>query len=158
MLLSQLSVIDSYQCIVIIKECERLACPIASPTQLCHVLTVNNAGLELPSGKWKWYWILCLAVACWLTAALIIYSLHQCWRSRQISREAAAMQNTKLGGVPTSSAGQGTTGRGPVMLTASAGAGMQPVSNPYYSSSYAPAPGLQQPPRASYVYPGSRHQ
>ncbi len=107
------------------------------------------AGLELASDKWAWYWYLLIAVVGDLVLATIVYGSYVWWNGRRIAQTSAAFQQSKLG-----AAGQGTTGRGPLQMNASA-AGGQAASNPYYNRSFTPAPGLQQPLRSTYTYPGA---
>ena len=108
-----------------------------------------SAGLELASDKWAWYWYLVLAVVCDLALAAIVYASYRWWSRRHNAQTAAALQQSKLG-----TAAAPTGGRAPVYMTASAAAG-QAVSNPYYNRSFTPAPGLQQPLRSTYAYPGA---
>lgn len=108
-----------------------------------------SAGLELASDKWAWYWYLVLAVVCDLALAAIVYASYRWWTRRHNAQTAAALQQSKLG-----TAAAPTGGRAPVYMTASAAAG-QAVSNPYYNRSFTPAPGLQQPLRSTYAYPGA---
>ncbi|DBB00879.1 TPA: hypothetical protein ACH3X1_000798 [Trebouxia sp. C0004] len=110
---------------------------------------VNATGLELASDMWAWYWYLIIAVVGDLVLATIVYISYRWWNRRHNAQTAAASEQSKLG-----NAAVPTAGRAPVHLTASAAAG-QPVSNPYYNRSFAPAPGLQQPLQSTYAYPGS---
>ncbi|KAL0022292.1 hypothetical protein WJX79_005985 [Trebouxia sp. C0005] len=105
--------------------------------------------LELASDKWAWYWYLMIAVVGDLVLATIVYISYRWWNNRHNAQTAAAFEQSKLG-----TAAVPTAGRAPVQLTASAAAG-QPVSNPYYNRSFTPAPGLQQPLRSTYAYPGA---
>lgn len=110
------------------------------------------AGLEL-GPSWAWYWWLLIAVVADLILATIVYASYVWWNSSRRAREAAALQQLKLG---QKAAGQGkNTANAPVNLTASATATGRPASNPYYSRSYTPGPGLQQPLKANYAYPGA---
>ena len=106
-------------------------------------------GLELASDKWAWYWYLVIAVVGDLVLATIVYMAYRWWNRRHNAQTTAAFEQSKLGttAVPTA-------GRAPVQMTASAAAG-QPGSNPYYNRSFTPAPGLQQPLRSTYAYPGA---
>ena len=108
------------------------------------------AGLEIGS-DWEWYWWLLIAAVGDLILATIVYASYVWWNGRHRARNAAAFEQAKLG----SATGQGTAaGTGPVNMTASA-AGGQPVGNPYYNRSFTPAPGLQQPLKTNYTYPGA---
>ncbi|DBB00425.1 TPA: hypothetical protein ACH3X3_002146 [Trebouxia sp. C0006] len=105
--------------------------------------------LELASDKWAWYWYLVIAVVGDLVLATIVYIAYRWWNRRHNAQTTAAFQQSKLG-----TAAVPTAGRAPVQVTASAAAG-QSVSNPYYNRSFTPAPGLQQPLRSTYAYPGA---
>ena len=105
-------------------------------------------GLELAS-DWAWYWYLIIAVVGDLVLATIVYISYRWWNRRHNAQTAAAFEQSKLGNATVP-----TAGRAPVQLTASAAAG-QPASNPYYNRSFTPAPGLQQPLRSTYAYPGA---
>lgn len=115
------------------------------------------AALQIKSSKWPWYWWLLIAVLADLVLATIVYAGYVCWNGRRIARERAAFTQGKLGAPP---AGPGAAGKGqgtaasqaPLQLTAAAGTGA--AVNPYYSKSFGPAPGLQQPVQSSYAYPG----
>ena len=107
------------------------------------------AGLELASDKWAWYWYLVIAVVGDLILAALVYASYKWWNRRHNAQTNAAFEQSKVG---AAAAGQGR--RAPVQMTASA-AGGQAVSNPYYNRSFTPAPGLQQPLRSTYTYPGA---
>lgn len=115
------------------------------------------AGLQVKSTKWSWYWWLLIAVVIDLVLATIVYGSYVCWNGRRISRERAALVQDKLSAqstAPTGAIGKGqgtAVGGAPVQMTAAAG---DVAVNPYYSKSFSPAPGLQQPVQSSYVYPG----
>ena len=115
------------------------------------------AGLQVKSTKWSWYWWLLIALVIDLVLATIAYASYVCWNGRRISRERAALAQDKLSAhstAPTGAIGkgQGTAVVGPpLQMTAAAG---DVAVNPYYSKSFGPAPGLQQPVQSSYAYPG----
>ena len=116
------------------------------------------AGLEVQSSKWAWYWWLLLGIVADLILATIVYASYVWWNGRRIARESAALSQSKLAPASAGAVGKGHStagGNAPLQMTATAGAGSA-VTNPYYSRSFAPAAGLQQPPRSSYTYPGPK--
>ena len=115
-----------------------------------------GTGLELKSSKWAWYWWLLIAVLADLILATIVYGSYVWWNGKRIAREIAVLAQSKLATIPAGPAdkGQGAAiSNAPLQLNATAAAGPA-VTNPYYSRSFAPAAGLQQPPQSSYTYPG----
>ena len=118
------------------------------------------AGLQLTSRKWYWVWYLAIAILCDLILAALVYGAFLLWSRRQKAR-ATALEQAKLGGggAGPAQAGRAWLGRtAPVQLTASSVGAPAAATNPYYSRTFTPAPGLQQPLRTSYAYPGAAAQ